>query len=92
MPKVKCNCKEAARRLVSLGLSYSEVSKILGVSEKTVKKWIGGAQGAFQTPRQQKPAETRTVEPAAGTEAWRTVNAPVFQNEWVRLLREKGGR
>ncbi|MEM4438966.1 MAG: helix-turn-helix domain-containing protein [Pyrobaculum sp.] len=86
MPKVKCNCKEAARRLISLGLSYSEVSRILGVSEKTVKKWAEGVKEREARAEGPKPAEL-AVKPAVAAEAMPKLP---LNNEWVRLLREKG--
>ncbi|MEM4439052.1 MAG: helix-turn-helix domain-containing protein [Pyrobaculum sp.] len=82
---VRCNCKEAAKRLLELGLSYSEVARVLGVSEKTVKRWTGGALQA-----RPKPAEARAVEPTVETAARAEAGVPIVQNEWVRLLRSRG--
>ena len=81
---VRCNCKEAAKRLLELGLTYSQVARVLGVSEKTVKRWVGGQA------RQQTKPPAGTEAPAVATETGKAVNTPVFQNEWVRLLRSRG--
>ncbi|WP_333639461.1 helix-turn-helix domain-containing protein [Pyrobaculum aerophilum] len=80
---VRCNCREAAKRLLELGLSYSEAARVLGVSEKTVKRWVGGQA------RQQIKPPAGTEAPAVATEAGKAVNTPVFQNEWVKLLRNR---
>ncbi|MEM1518937.1 MAG: helix-turn-helix domain-containing protein [Pyrobaculum sp.] len=83
---VRCNCKEAAKRLLELGLTYSQVARVLGVSEKTVKRWTGGAPQA-----RPKPAGARAVEPTVETAARAEAGeVPVLQNEWVRLLRSRG--
>lgn len=73
MPKIKCNCKEAAKRLAEMGLSVAEIAKIFGVSERTARRWLSGAA----------PAKART-EPKALSSI-----SSVLNNEWVKLLRGK---
>ncbi|MCU7788217.1 helix-turn-helix domain-containing protein [Pyrobaculum sp. 3827-6] len=80
--------REAAVRLLERGLSAEEVAAVLGVSERSVRRWASGkAVVAMEKSVNMQRAERGGA--AGRREAAERPGAPPVDNVWVAILRKR---
>ncbi|MCU7788929.1 helix-turn-helix domain-containing protein [Pyrobaculum sp. 3827-6] len=77
--------REAAVRLLERGLSVEEVASLLGVSERSVRRWAKAAGAGSGVVVVEKSAK----EKAGGGGAAERPGTPPVDNVWVTILRRR---